>query len=115
LTRFAGVLAPHSNWRREIVPRSRKKRDFYKATRDTSKPDAAATTPGRDREKSDRDTLQQPASREREAALATISMALPSPGDVTTLAPHIVSVKHWDRCSAACSTPRNRVWTGRLC
>jgi hypothetical protein len=105
LTRFAGVLAPRSKWRREVVPKPRERRDRCDAARG-DKPNAASAEPKRP--KSRDVAAQQPASDghvERAAAdarvptggLATVSIAPPPPGDVIMLAPNMISVQHWDR------------------
>jgi len=105
LTRFAGVLAPRSKWRREVVPKPRESRDRCDPARG-DKPNAASAEPKRP--KSRDVAAQQPASDghvERAAAdarvptggLATVSIAPPPPGDVIMLAPNMISVQHWDR------------------
>jgi hypothetical protein len=106
LTRFAGVLAPRSKWRREVVPKPRERRDGCDAA-PGDKPDAACAEPNR--LKSRAVAAQRPASDgrvERAAddgrvptgglAMATVSIP-PPPGDVIMLAPNIISVQHWDR------------------
>ncbi len=104
LTRFAGVLAPRSKWRREVVPKPRERRDGCDAARG-DKPDAARTEPSRP--KSRDVAAERPVSKgrvERAAddvrvptgGLATVSIP-PPPGDVIMLAPNVISVQHWDR------------------
>jgi len=106
LTRFAGVLAPRSKWRREVVPRPREDPDRCNGARDARAPDAAAAKPKADRA----NNCNASGSRQREHpgrieaptgehshSLARISLAPPAPGDVITLAPNVISVKHWDR------------------
>jgi hypothetical protein len=99
------VLAPRSKWRREVVPKSRAKPDRCDAARDTNKPDADAAKPKADRANNGDASAQRPGSREREDRrrtdehphnLATISVTSPPPCHVT-LAPNLISVKHWDR------------------
>jgi hypothetical protein len=59
LTRFAGVLAPRSKWRREVVPKPREGRDGCDAARG-DKLDAARAKPNRP--KSGDAAAQRPAS-----------------------------------------------------
>jgi hypothetical protein len=106
LTRFAGVLAPRSKWRREVVPRPREEQDRCDGARDAREPDAAAAMPKADRanncnasgsrEREDPGRIEAPAG-EHSHSLARISVAPPPPGDVITLAPNVISVNHWDR------------------
>jgi hypothetical protein len=117
LTRFAGVLAPRSAWRREVVPKPRERRDACAPTR-TKEPARGA---GRsDRPEANADGTKARGDRDRSTALASspkdsagsagatrpatpasdvamVALRTPGPGDVIQLAPNIISVKHWDR------------------
>jgi hypothetical protein len=106
LTRFAGVLAPRSKWRREVVPKPRERRDRCGTARG-DKPDAATPAQPNGQENGDA-AEQRPASGGRGAraddgershrdGLAAISIAPPPAGDVLMLSPNIISVRHWDR------------------
>jgi hypothetical protein len=105
LTRFAGVLAPRSKWRREVVPKPRERRDGCDAEHG-DEPEAARAKPIR--RKNGDAAAQRPASDGRgeradddvrvpTGGLATISIAPPPPGDVIMLTPNMISVQHWDR------------------
>ncbi len=113
LTRFAGVLAPRSKWRREVVPQPREKRAGCEVTRG-DKPDAPsqakpdAPTRGGTHGKTDgRKAQVVPGQGGREPAdgrpgasrsgLATIAIPPPPAGDVIMLTPSVISVRHWDR------------------
>jgi len=123
LTRFAGVLAPRSAWRREVVPKPRERPDACAASR-AEKPAPAAQAPDK-ADKSKVSANGAPECDERAATTALLSsqggdragsdgsarsttpandLAMsaaapraPQPGDVIQLAPNIISVKHWDR------------------
>jgi hypothetical protein len=117
LTRFAGVLAPRSKWRREVVPKARERRDPCEAA-PPAMPAAAAiavTPTGTAPRSNRRDERDSPPPR---SSKATRSVAAPTAGtnDVATttacphscppppqagevlpLAPNVISVRHWDR------------------
>jgi hypothetical protein len=113
LVRFAGVLAPRSAWRREIVPKPRARREACDAARSQKlapagdRPESRAGDAG--------DVRSGPASRapppqkasatDRGSAApandVTMRPAVLRPAtlveDVTRLAPNVISVRHWDR------------------
>jgi hypothetical protein len=107
LVRYGGVLAPHSKWRREVVPKPRERRACDLSRHDKLGPahDAnhsepivtasAASKPHSPQEKAD-------GERQAHGPAMTIA-AVPHPGlsapssSVLMLAPNIVSVQHWDR------------------
>jgi hypothetical protein len=105
LVRFAGVLAPRSKWRREVVPKPREKQpERCTQANDVGKPDVPASN--RKADGAEKGSGQQPASRGPEdhtrpggqsQDLVTAAVAAPPPGDVITLAPNVIGVKHWDR------------------
>jgi hypothetical protein len=119
LTRFAGVLAPRSAWRREVVPKPRERRnacaparaeeqargagksgwpranaDGTKARDDRDRSTALASSP-KDRAGSAGAT--RPATPASDTVMVATVLRTPGPGDVIQLAPNIISVKHWDR------------------
>jgi Putative transposase/Transposase zinc-binding domain len=119
LTRFAGVLAPRSTWRREVVPKPRERRDACAPTR-TEQPAPAADkadqrkvsangAKARDERgrsaalaSSPKDSpgsagTTRPTMRANDVATSAAALGAPLPGDVIQLAPNIISVKHWDR------------------
>lgn len=117
LTRFAGVLAPRSKWRREVVPKPRERRHPSGAAL-TAKPAAVGNpasrigTAPRSDGRDERGTPSQPpstaispivASTARVNDVATTGASLRSssppaqPGDVLRLAPNVISVPHWGR------------------
>jgi hypothetical protein len=122
LTRFAGVLAPRSKWRPEIVPKPREKpgkpegcdaeRGDEPETPTPPKPGgpknshASFTASGERGEgrrehpspvpDSIRGTTEKPEAV-HPRGLATISITPPPARDVVLLAPNIISVRHWDR------------------
>jgi hypothetical protein len=110
LVRFAGVLAPRSAWRREVVPKPRERRDACEAAR-TQKPAPAE----RRLERKTGDARGAPARRapsppeasntDRGPAMSANDVAMsaavlrPAPvaDDVMRLSPNVISVRHWDR------------------
>jgi hypothetical protein len=91
LTRFAGVLAPRSKWRREIVPKPREKPDRCDAARD-EKSVAAIARPERDRAESNGDAPQRPANHQREDGERTNEHSLSaSHPDFFATRPHAAS------------------------
>jgi hypothetical protein len=122
LTRFAGVLAPRSAWRCEVVPKPRERRDACGPTRD-EKPASAAdkadkrkvsangakarderagceallSSPKGGRDARDGSASARPATRASDLAMVAPVLRTPGAGDVIQLAPNIISVKHWDR------------------
>jgi hypothetical protein len=111
LLRYAGVLAPRSAWRRDVIPRARERRDGC-AGAHAGRAGKAATTPEPARPKS-RDARNRPqphpsSSKEGTASgpttpkvevapSAEARRTRPNPADVIRIAPNIVSVRHWDR------------------
>ena len=114
LVRYAGVLAPRSKWRRDVVPRPR---DHGRACVAPRRSDAPATSAaGAGRPAYDGTSMRRSAPRasdelpERSSAPAAPA-APPSPppvapvhgsarirpGDVLMLTPNVLSVQHWDR------------------
>ena len=106
LLRFAGVLAPRSAWRKDIVPRPRDRRPLC----NDPPRDAAGTIKPRAQPKMT-DASLHPPERSREAArhaspadgAALMQLAPDMPevvartGEVIALAPNVLSVRHWDR------------------
>jgi hypothetical protein len=105
LVRYAGVLGPRSAWRKHIVPRPRERRPAC----DAAAGDAghhAAKPPAKPKKG---DACTQGPQRPREAAgpmhprgggAATVLIApgvVARPGDTVSLAPNVISVRHWDR------------------
>lgn len=111
LTRFAGVLAPRSKWRREVVPRPREEPECRDALRvNQSQPaavsDAKKATLKATGARSDSAPVLPPANETHAGArdvpttpanAITVPRAPLQPGDVIALAPNVISVKHWDR------------------
>jgi hypothetical protein len=110
LVRYAGVLAPRSKWRRDVVPRPReRKRETCAVPAQAGPPapcDARAANDGASagasrsapRLASRSDAPGPPA--DRPTAIPAVSVHRPArtrPGDVLMLAPNVLSVKHWDR------------------
>jgi hypothetical protein len=110
LLRYAGVLAPHSSWRRDVVPRPRE----HLGTCNEAHPQqpAAATRPTREShkegarskwKKTDRvDQAQRPPHVHTSASAVPAtahraSVAAYRRDDVAMVAPNMVSVRHWDR------------------
>jgi hypothetical protein len=114
LTRFAGVLAPRSAWRSEVVPKPREQGKTCEATR-AEKPARAQCKPDEPKAKADGARARDPSNPpplspktdgagraalttpERAAHRTAALVATSSAGDVIQLAPNIISVKHWDR------------------
>ena len=107
LVRFAGVLAPRSAWRREVVPKPREQRDACEATR-TQKPGPTERRPEQHPAGDARggrapsppeasNTHRGPAMSAHDVAMAAAVRAAPLADDVMRLAPNIISVRHWDR------------------
>jgi hypothetical protein len=109
LVRYCGVLAPRSKWRHDVVPKPREKRDGCAGARQGKstvarpaarpEPEAAGARAKPRHSRPDRGADQE---RHRNFAAAAIAVApkpgsSARPGDVTVLAPNIVSVEHWDR------------------
>jgi len=111
LVRFAGVLAPRSAWRREVVPKPRERRDACEAAR-TQKP--APVERRLERQAGDTRSAAAPrapsppeaSDTNRGPAMSTNNVAMnaavlrPAPfadDDVMRLAPNVISVRHWDR------------------
>jgi hypothetical protein len=108
LVRFAGVLAPRSAWRREVVPQPRERRHPCNAVR-ADEPAPANGAETKARKSRDRDEcvpVPRPPSSTPHAQTAlandfpmSTALAHPptQPGDVNRLAPNVIAVKHWDR------------------
>ena len=108
LVRFAGVLAPRSAWRREVVPQPRERRHVCDAARVATPAPAngAETKAPKSRGRDECVPVPRPPSSTPRAQSAPandvpISAALahpPAPSvDVNRLAPNVIAVKHWDR------------------
>ena len=123
LTRFAGVLAPRSAWRREVVPKPRERRDSCGATRaenpapsrrqgrqaqgelptaprardERAGREALLSSPKGGRDARDGSASGRPATPASDLAMVAPVPRTPGPGDVIQFAPNIISVKHWDR------------------
>jgi hypothetical protein len=112
LLRYAGVLAPRSAWRRDVIPKPRERRDGCDAAH-AARAEKSATTAERTTPKASdvRDTPPPPPSSSREgctpnapttpmtevAPSGAAAGTRPDPADVIRLAPNIISVRHWDR------------------
>jgi hypothetical protein len=110
LVRFAGVLAPRSAWRREVVPEPREQRAPCEAAR-TQKPGPTERRPEQHPAGDARggpaprapsppeasDTHRGPAMSAHDVAMVAAVRAAPLADDVMRLAPNIISVRHWDR------------------
>jgi hypothetical protein len=115
LLRYAGVLAPRSGWRRDVVPKPRERSDGCEAARTAraARAEKLAISTDHATPKSDRMGDMPPprpsASMGRSvfnAPTMPITKLAPSAGpggarpdlaDVIRLAPNVLSVKHWDR------------------
>jgi hypothetical protein len=109
LVRYGGVLAPRSKWRRDVVPKPRKRREACATPREenpASVSRAGATDPKVTSApaKPARSATEKGTSDEPRPVVAatTVASAPPPgaparPGDVIRLAPNILSVRHWDR------------------
>jgi len=109
LVRFAGVLAPRSAWRREVVPEPREQRAACEAAR-TQKPGPTERRPEQHPAGDARggpaprapsppgasNTHRGPAMSANVAMVAAVRAA-PLDDDVMRLAPNVISVRHWDR------------------
>jgi hypothetical protein len=111
LMRFAGVLAPRSAWRREVVPKPREQRDACEAAR-TQKPGPTerrpkqhlagnargGPAPGAPSPPEASNTHRGPAMWANDVAMSTAVLRhAPLADDVMRLAPNVISVRHWDR------------------
>ena len=110
LVRFAGVLAPRSAWRREVVPKPREQRAACEAAR-TQKPGPTERRPEQHPAGDARggpaprapsppgasNTHRGPAMSANDVAMVAAVRAAPLADDVMRLAPNIISVRHWDR------------------
>jgi hypothetical protein len=113
LVRFAGVLAPRSAWRRDVVPQPRERQGACASPLPQKRPrpsdkaevdadsagagDQRATPPSSkvDRAQSAASVQTTPSANDMTASAS--ALCGPLPGEVIPLAPNIVSVKHWDR------------------
>ncbi len=110
LVRFAGVLAPRSAWRREVVPEPREQRAACEAAR-TQKPGPTERRPEQHPAGDARggpaprapsppgasNTHRGPAMSANDVAMVDAVRAAPLDDDVMRLAPNVISVRHWDR------------------
>ena len=110
LVRFAGVLAPRSAWRREVVPEPREQRAACEAAR-TQKPGPTERRPEQHPAGDARggpaprapsppgasNTHRGPAMSANDVAMVAAVRAAPLADDVMRLAPNVISVRHWDR------------------
>jgi len=110
LVRFAGVLAPRSAWRREVVPKPREQRAPCEAAR-TQKPGPTERRPEQHPAGDARggpaprapsppgasNTHRGPAMSANDVAMVAAVRAAPLDDDVVRLAPNVISVRHWDR------------------
>jgi len=110
LVRFAGVLAPRSAWRREVVPEPREQRAPCEAAR-TQKPGPTERRPEQHPAGDARggpaprapsppgasNTHRGPAMSANDVAMVAAVRAAPLDDDVMRLAPNVISVRHWDR------------------
>lgn len=121
LVRYHGVLAPHSAWRREIVPRpptgssvrpcpaaAESKKGLCA---NTNAPHAghggASSGPHGHADRASESTTEPTVSRTTEGALGALALQSLAPrdagdagsdtADVTSLAPNILGVRHWSR------------------
>jgi hypothetical protein len=113
LLRYAGVVAPRSAWRKDIVPKPRERRPACDdAPRGASSPvgpraesqkgDASPLRPARSTEAAD---PAHPAASDTAKVMPPVIMGpapdvpdvVGRPGDVIALAPNVLSVRHWDR------------------
>jgi hypothetical protein len=108
LVRFAGVLAPRSAWRREVVPQPRARRHACDGARSDAPTPANGGEPKtpKSRGRDECVPVAQPPSSTPHAQTApandvpmSAALAHPptQPGDVNRLAPNVIAVKHWDR------------------
>jgi hypothetical protein len=116
LLRYAGVLAPRSAWRKDIVPKPRERRSACNdapleasgAVKPRAEPETAASPrrPAWQREGTVRGagcsspddrgaaTVMRPAVTQPPPDVPAV---VAGPGDVIALTPNVLSVKHWDR------------------
>jgi hypothetical protein len=114
LLRYAGVLAPRSAWRRDVIPKPPERRDGCEAAQ-AARVEKPATTPTPERSSPKSDEVRDPppprpsSSKESGTSNAPTTPLTkvapnvegrgtrPDPADVIRLAPNIISVRHWDR------------------
>jgi hypothetical protein len=115
LVRYAGVLAPRSKWRRDVVPRPRDHGRACAVAPGRNDPPATSAA-GAGRPANDGTSMRRSAPRAPdelpERASVPAAPAAPSPtppaapmhgsartrpGDVLMLTPNVLSVRHWDR------------------
>ncbi len=112
LLRYAGVLAPRSAWRRDVIPKPRARRDGCDAAHAACAEKSATTTERTTPKASNvRDTPTPRPSSSREGGTPNVPTTpmtevgpsgaaagtRPDPADVIRLAPNIISARHWDR------------------
>jgi hypothetical protein len=112
LVRFAGVLAPRSAWRRDVIPKRRERSDLCETAR-AEKPKAEASNASEPRGRDQRGMHASRQTSSREGATNCVPAAPPAnndessvaflnpphrqAGDVVQIAPNVISVQHWDR------------------
>ena len=113
LVRYAGVLAPRSKWRREVVPRPRERKEPCAVEPDgKGRPAADGARPANGgaiarsvppnalrRAGTEEAPRRAPATAARTTSPAPTARdpARARPGDTIRLAPNVLSVQHWDR------------------
>jgi len=110
LVRYAGVLAPRSKWRRDVVPRPRAQREGCAAASERARAPTARAAGGANHDPGPSNSSPQrvaPNEDSSRAAAPVVPVKTPPtripghararPGDVLMLAPNVVSVRHWDR------------------
>jgi hypothetical protein len=113
LSRYSGVLAPRSKWRREVVPKPRDRRSACDDARGAARVDVASGS-GDGPRRATQDlrpkrsggplsTRSPPGVDSASARAATALIAAPTiappprSGEVVALSPNILSVRQWDR------------------
>ena len=103
LVRYAGVLGPRSAWRKGIVPKPRERRPACKgAVVDSPAVDAsrrrAVSKEGHVLPTGPREAAEPAHQPGRGGEVLSFPPAVVArPGDVITLAPNVLSARHWDR------------------
>jgi len=107
LVRYVGVLAPHSKWRREVVPSPRERRDACDLARQDkpaaahdasrSEPNAVAAHATKPHPPQESNVAGERRCHDPSITIAAVPHPDAPSGDVLMLAPNILSVQHWDR------------------
>ncbi len=108
LTRYGGVLAPRSKWRRDVVPKPRERRPACDEARsDRSGGGKGSKDAGNGSSRANDASAPHPArqtsrpsdnAREVKDGAATIAVVpIQPPGDVIVLTPNVIAIRHWDR------------------